>query len=270
MSPPIQVESPPGLRRPHATTLGQIGAVRLGAVDMLAAGVAHEVNNPLAFVTANVLLLGQGIDLCARALRGDPLTDAERDDLHFLLAEGPQIGLETADGCARIGEVVRRLAAFTERGDGFPVDLPRITLDVAKMLQSGARGLLDLQVEWSPVPELRGNPARIAHAIFAFIEHAREACRRQPARPARIGVRLAPGDLGAAAVLEIWDNGPPLSAAEREIFADPFQATGPERTVALGLALAREIVREHGGTVVLAETPAGGNVRRVILPVMVG
>ncbi|MBI5479122.1 MAG: hypothetical protein HY906_09710, partial [Deltaproteobacteria bacterium] len=156
----------------------QLRAVRLGAVDMLAAGVAHEVNNPLAFVTANVTLLGQGIQLCARAVRGASLSESERADLDFLLAEGAQVAHETSDGCARIGEVVRRLAAFTERGDGFPVDLPRITLEVVKVLQSGTRGLLDLQVEWSPVPQLRGNPARIAHALFAFIEHARETTAR--------------------------------------------------------------------------------------------
>ena len=264
------VETPPGQRRPHAVTLRQLRAVRLGAIDMLAAGVAHEVNNPLAFVTANVTLLGQGIQLCARAVRGEPLSDSERADLDFLLAEGEQVARETSDGCARIGDVVRRLAGFTERGDGFPVDLPRIILDVAKMLQSGARGHLDLQVEWSPVPQLRGNPARVAHALFAFIEHAREAGRRHTPGPARIGVRLAPGDRGAIAVIEIWDNGPPLSAAQREIFEDPFRATGPERTVALGLALAREIVREHGGVVTLTETPDGGNVRGVILPVVAG
>jgi two-component system, NtrC family, sensor kinase len=270
MSLPDRVETAPGVRHPHATTLRQLRAVRLGAVDMLAAGVAHEVNNPLAFVSANVTLLGQGIQLCARAMRGEPLSESERADLDFLLAEGDQVARETADGCARIGDVVRRLAAFTERGDGFPVDLPRITLDVAKMLQSGARGRLDLQVEWSPVPQLRGNPARIAHALFAFIEHAREACRRPTPGPARFGVRLLPGDLGAAAVLEIWDNGPLLTAAERDLFEDPFQATGPERTVALGLALAREIVREHGGAVVLAENPGGGNLRRVIFPAVAG
>jgi two-component system NtrC family sensor kinase len=270
MSNPHTVETPSGTRRPHAVTLRQLRAVRLGAVDMLAAGVAHEVNNPLAFVTANVTLLGQGIQLCARAVRGEPLSETERADLDFLLAEGAQVARETSDGCARIGEVVRRLAAFSERGDGFAVDLPRIVLDVAKTLQSGTRGLLDLQVEWSPVPQLRGNPARMAHALFAFIEHAHQTSRRHTAGPARVGVRLAQGDLGVVAVLEIWDNGPLLTAAERDLFEDPFQATGPERTVALGLALAREIVREHGGVVVLAATPDGGNVRRVIFPAVAG
>ncbi|MBI5481795.1 MAG: sensor histidine kinase, partial [Deltaproteobacteria bacterium] len=130
--------------------------------------------------------LGQGIQLCARAVRGAPLSESERADLDFLLAEGAQVAHETSDGCARIG------------------------------------------------------------------------------------VRLRPGDLDAAAVLEIWDNGPPLSDEQRTIFEDPFQATGPERTVALGLALARDIVHQHGGVVTLAETPAGGNVRRVIFPAAAG
>jgi two-component system, NtrC family, sensor kinase len=233
---------------------------------MLAAGVAHEVNNPLSFVTANVMFLSQGLDLCARALRGEPLTDSEREDLEFLLNEGQQVVEETADGCARIGQVVRRLAAFTKEGDDQPLDLARIVGDVTRAVQSGAGRRLDLVVELTQVPQLQGNPVRLAHAIFALVEHACEAAARGRTGVPRVGVRVAPADLGAAAVVEICDSGPPLTPEQLAAFEDPFRTTGPERTAFLGLAVACDIVREHGGAVVLAETADGRNVRRVILP----
>lgn len=267
MSTSLIFDRDPGVKRRHARTIRELRAVRLGAVTMLAAGVAHEVNNPLAFVTANVLMLGQGIELCARVLRGELLGAAEREDLEFLLAEGPQLAQETSDGCARIGQVVRRLAAFTEDGGEQRVDLHRVVADVMQVLRSGLGPRLELEVELAEVPALRGNPARLAHAFFAFIEHARDIGAGPGAALARVGVRLLTSALGAAVVAEVWDAGPLMTPAQAAIFDDPFQASGPDRTVALGLALAREIVREHGGTVVLAATAAGGNLRRLIFPV---
>jgi len=267
MSAAAPVQTPPGLRQQHATTLQQIRAVRLAAVDMLAAGVAHEINNPLAFVSANVALLGQGLALCARAFRGEPLSAQEQEDLKFILEEGESIAAETADGCARIGQVVRRLAAFTDTGGMQPADLKRIVADVARVVEAGLERRIRFHSELADVPQIQANPARLAHAVFALLEHARGVAAAPSNPRPSIGLRLWAGELGKTVVLEVWDGGPALTPEQREIFEDPFKVTGPERTPALGLALARDIITQHGGVVTITQTPDGSNVRGVVFPV---
>ena len=84
---------------------------------------------------------------------------------------------------------------------------------------------------------------------------------------ARVTMRLGPGEGADVAVLDIADHGPPPTATLLEVFEHPFDVTGQNRTGALGLALAQEIVREHHGTLTIEEGLGGGTVRRVIFPV---
>ncbi|MGG5811607.1 PAS-domain containing protein [Falsiroseomonas sp. CW058] len=226
---------------------------RLSAIASLLAGVAHEINNPLAVVAAQSLLL-------AEEAEGTPL--AERAEKVRMAAE-------------RCGRIVASLLASARAKPlrREEVDLARAVeagLDLTAEVARGAGIAVELDVA-RDLPPLRGDRDQLAHLVGNLVGNARGALAGMEAPPPqrRIAVTLARD--GGFAVLRVADNGPGIPEALRERVFDPFFSTKPlGEGTGVGLALCRTIAKAHGGSIGVEETPGGGATLVVRLPLPPG
>jgi PAS domain S-box-containing protein len=226
---------------------------RLSAIASLLAGVAHEINNPLAVVAAQSLLL-------AEEAEGTPM--AERAEKVRLAAE-------------RCGRIVASLLASARQKPARrePVDLARAVEAGLDLTTETARAAgIELRVDLEPgLPPIRGDADQIAHLVGNLVGNARAALAGSvdATRPQRIAVSLRRD--GKQIVLLVADNGPGVPAGLRERVFDPFFTTKPDgEGTGVGLALCRTIAKAHGGSIAVEDTEGGGATFVVRLPLAVG
>ena len=191
-------------------------ASRLASVGTLAAGVAHEINNPLAFVNANVLYLADELERFRSAL--GPATD-----------EVLQLVAETRQGVERIGLIVRDLKAFS-RVDSEDVsalvDVRKVLAFAEKMagkeMRQRARVLRDIQ----PVPTVKANESRLGQVFLNLLLNAAQAIPDGAAAEHQIRIRTRTDGLGRA-VVEVSDTGRGIPEELRARVFDPFFTTKP-------------------------------------------
>ena len=215
----------------------------------LLAGVAHELNNPLAVVTGRAYLLGA-------ALAGSPLA--------------PQIDKlgEAAERCARI--VKNFLAMARQRPpERREVRLDEVVHDALELLAYALR-VDDVQVTLAlaaDVPVLWADPHQLHQVVLNLVTNAHQAMRDSPG-PRRVTLATAFDASRGQVTLEISDSGPGIPAAVQARLFEPFFTTKPVgQGTGLGLSLCQGIVEGHGGTIGVTSTPGEGTVVRVVLPV---
>jgi two-component system NtrC family sensor kinase len=214
---------------------------RLSAIASLLAGVAHEINNPLAVVAAQSLLL-------AEEAEGTPV--AERAEKVRAAAE-------------RCGRIVSSLLASARQKP-----TRREPVELAKAVELG----LDLSVEVArgagiavacdiarDLPDIRGDADQLAHLVGNLVGNARAALAGMEAPPEEPRITVELMRQGGQAVLRVADNGPGIPEGLRERVFDPFFSTKPDgEGTGVGLALCRTIAKAHGGSIAVEETPGGG------------
>ncbi len=225
---------------------------RLVLVGQLAAGVAHEVNNPLAFVKSNLCFLEQQLEREHQTL--------DRAELGDVLAE-------TQQGVLRIQQIVTDLRRFS-RGDvdnqeelGLAEDAMHEAKRLASVrLREVGEVLLDCP---SGLPPVRLGQRHMVQVLLNLLLNASDAVEEAlPRRRAHILVRARVVEGGVR--LEVEDNGPGIRPEVLDKLFEPFFTTKPPgKGTGLGLALCREYVSRAGGTL-HAENRAEGGARFVL------
>jgi signal transduction histidine kinase len=225
----------------------QLERAKLDALKELAYGASHEINNPLANIAARAQTLVRDERDPERrraleAIHQQALRAHEMISDLMLFARPPRLELATVDVVAVVRQVVAELAAEGARRD------------VALVADAGETGVLGIQAD----------AVQLAVAIQAVVVNAIEAIGRQGRVEIRLGASEEPG---AAAVIEIEDDGPGISAEVRPHIFDPFYS-GREagRGLGFGLSKAWRIVEQHGGRIVVESPPAGGAKFTISLP----
>jgi signal transduction histidine kinase len=237
-------------RQLEAATARLVQADRLVAVGTLAAGVGHEINNPLSYATSGVASLS--------ALVAAHVPDPEQ------AREAQEILQEIAHGLDRIRRTVQDLKLFS-RGDHQvrrPVDVQAVLDATLRLAHNDIRHRARLVRAYGAAPRVAASEARIAQVFLNLVVHA---CHSLPDGAAdRNELRVSVGtDARGWADIEVRDTGPGLSDDERRRIFEPF-APGPQ--TGLGLAACRSIVEGMGGEITAEESPGGGNLFRVRLP----
>jgi len=225
---------------------------RLASLGTLAAGIAHEINNPV-----NTILMTTESALLALQ-NGRP---AER------LEEDLQIVIQEADRC---GEIVRRVLEFVRdrKPERKPAELNEAVRSAIAMAQKTLGDhSFEVAVELADdLPEVSLNRAEVEQALIHLIRNAAESGGGEPVS---VSVRTARADRGVAVVVE--DDGQGIRHEVRDRIFDPFFTTRREKGgTGLGLSLAHSIVTDHGGTIDIESEPREGTTVRIELPVEPG
>ncbi len=221
-------------------------AGRLEAVGFLTAGIAHEVNNPLAYIRTNLGMLAKRID---------PL---DRDP------ETIEILQETQDGFERIARLVEQLRRFARndapQSEWKPVGLAGVAERAASLARAGLRPEA-IHIRARAVPPVLGDEGQLVQVILNLLVNAVQADGENP----RIEIEIVPSDRGVA--LAVLDRGPGIAPDQLAQLFDPFFTTKPPgQGTGLGLSLSWDIATAHGGRIDVANRPGGGAAFTLWLP----
>jgi two-component system NtrC family sensor kinase len=265
---------------------------KLASLGQLVAGVAHEINNPLAFVSNNVAVLERDLrDLIALVGLFRRIAEAERGpddngigdvdraaldeqiarlceqlDLEYCLKNLPRIIDRTREGLRRIERIVKdlRLFARVDEGDWNEIDLnPGIESSV-NMVQGYARKHgVKVVADYGALPLVRCRGARVHQVIVNLLMNAVDACSAD----GTVTLRTATDPEYAGVRIEVSDTGCGMEPAVRERIFDPFFTTKPiGQGTGLGLSISYGIVQEHGGNIDVQSTPGVGSCFTVRIP----
>jgi signal transduction histidine kinase len=256
---------------------------KLAALGQLVAGVAHEINNPLAFVLNNVAVLQRDLRALEELIRlyqlGDGALDqhapdvmtrvralSERIDLPYTMKEIAELPVRTREGLARIQHIVKDLRDFARQnaiGDVQPgCDLNsgiESTINIAR--GTARKHQVELVSDLQPLPGVTCAPGKINQVVLNLITNAVHAS----SEGGRVIVRTRHVDGGVQ--IEVADNGAGIDPAIRGRIFDPFFTTKPQgEGTGLGLSISHGIVADHGGRIDVESEPGAGTTFTVFLP----
>jgi len=235
----------------HAARRLQLAA-RLEAVGYLTAGIAHEVNNPLAYIRTN---LGQLGDLAEALTKAEPGTKLE-PELRDRAAEAGEVVAETREGVERIAHLVERLRSFARHDPdddrGAPVPLVRAVERAVSMARVGfASDVIRVQAESTP-PVLAAE-SQLVQIVLNLLVNAIQASGEDP----DIELAIAPEAGGVS--LRVCDRGSGIDEDALPNVFDPFFTTkGPGQGSGLGLSLSYDLARQNGGSLAAHNREGGG------------
>ncbi len=246
-------------------------AERLASVGALAAGVAHEINNPIAFVRSNLstaeTYLVKLSDL-ASAVKDLPGGEAllASTDTAFTLDDFSALLRDSVVGVDRVARIVNDLKGFSnvDKPQEDVVDINTLLGAACKMaekiLPPGARLICELG-ELKPLLCL---PGHLAQAFLAVLSNAAQAIEGKGTQGE---LRVRSSFDGHQTIVEVCDNGVGIEATALPRVFDPFYTTrAVGKGSGLGLTVARDIVRAHGGDIDFDSIPAVGTTVTVTLP----
>ncbi|MBN1908358.1 MAG: PAS domain S-box protein [Pirellulales bacterium] len=222
-------------------------AERLASIGTLAAGIAHEINNPLGAITLSV----------------DAVTLAEEQaDREEIL----RVALENIRASAlRCGRIVKSVLQFardevSQKSLGDLADVVRRARDMARSFAKNQEVTLDLEIE-DDLPPMVMNSTEIGQVVVSLLSNAVHASEPE----SQVVVRVTTAD-GAVQIL-VEDQGCGMTPEQVARVFDPFYTSRPERGgIGLGLSISYGIVRQHGGTIDVRSKPAEGTTVCVTLP----
>jgi signal transduction histidine kinase len=232
-------------------------AQKLEALGRLAAGIAHEINNPLAFVIANLQYVREAIELPPEKLAQAPL-----EELSTALAEA-------CVGGDRIKQIVRDLKAFAQPHDeSLAVVDVRPVLDFSlKMAAAEIRRRAQLVTRFDEVPAVWAISGRLEQVFVNLLVNAAQAIEPGAHEKNQISVVVRRAGGGEDVAIEISDTGVGIAAANLERIFDPFFTTKPVGVgTGLGLSICHSIVTAFGGDLTVESEEGKGSTFRVTLP----
>jgi PAS domain S-box-containing protein len=260
---------------------------KLASIGLLSAGVAHEINNPLAYVANNLVVLErdmkglrdllnvyeEGYPALAQAnpglaRRAEQL--AEEIDLPYIRDNLDRILKRTREGVERITKIVHglRSLARTDRPELEQVnlsDLVEASLDMVRGRLHRRSIELDLRLE--PLPAVRCVASQIGQVLLNLLVNAVQAIETQPeSSPGKI--ELTVRRAGPEVTIEVADNGCGIEPSALPHIFDPFYTSKPVgEGTGLGLSISHGIVAGHGGRIEVESQPGTGARFRVFLPI---
>jgi len=225
---------------------------RMASVGTLAAGIAHEINNPLTYVLIS--------------LRFAQTELREKD------GQGPVQVLEAleraVEGAERVSSIVKELRVFSRPNDRtLSVIDPRAVLDSAlRMVDNDIRHRANLVRDFRAVPEVLGNDARLSQVFLNLLVNAVQALESCARERSEITVRTSTDEKGFA-VIEISDTGVGIAPQHLNKIFDPFFTTKPVGLgTGIGLSICHGIVKSMDGMIAVDSKLGHGSVFRVRLP----
>ena len=247
-------------------------AEKLASVGQLAAGMAHEINNPLGFVRSNLSTfknyLTKFSQLKEKLAAGDVAWAVawEKLDLDFTLEDGVDLLVESTKGIDRIARIVTDLKSFSnvDRATEEFADINTCLRHAASVIESQLPPGVGLTLDLLPLPELICLPGHLNQLFFSLLRNAVQAIQ-DAARPGQVRISSSANDAGIT--VRIRDDGMGMSPTQLEKAFQPFFTTRAVGAGAgLGLSTARNIVQAHSGRIALDSAPDVGTTVSLFFP----
>lgn len=254
---------------------------KLASIGQLAAGVAHEINNPLAYVNANLNSLKrytdylfryvEGIESLREMLEGDPEIQqrlaalGQPLDLPFLKQDLVEIIDESRDGMRRVKQIVQELKTFSRMDDAhtLEVDIHESLTGALKMVRHELKHRADIVEEYGDLPLVECVPAQLGQVFLNLLVNAAQAIRYWGTITVKTGTA---GD--DQVFIAISDTGSGISEDDMKHIFEAFYTTKPVgQGTGLGLAVSYNIVNQHGGRLEVDSEVDAGTTFTVYLPV---
>lgn len=270
-------------RQLRETQAALVQSEKLASLGQLAAGMAHEVNNPISYVANNLAVLRRDVislsELVTKyhsarealaTVHPDLLEEIDelegQCDLQWIQESLPRVFESSLEGLGRVRDIVKNLRDFArlDEAEWDDLDLNAALKSTVEVL---AHEMEDSQVaaEFSlqeDLPPVTCRPAKINQVLYNLLQNAIQAS--EPG--GRVFMRTL-ADHGEAAIVEVEDQGAGIDANNLPRIFEPFFTTKPVgRGTGLGLAISYGIVRDHGGTIDVESKINQGSKFRVRLP----
>jgi len=261
-----------------------IQSEKMAAVGQLAAGVAHEINNPIGFITSNFGSLAsytkrllalvavyqeqQGSLPASSTSREIIRRASEAADLDYLRQDLPALINETSHGLARVKRIVSDLLDFATINEdgGQLVDVNAILQEALELAGKRFGQNVAVQRELCEIPAIRGDAQHLRLVFTNLLTNAAQAIESAGTVTVRSGVSSV-GGVGGDIRVEISDTGTGIPEAIRHRIFEPFYTTKPVgEATGLGLAMAWEVIKRHHGHIDLQSSPETGTKFIVSLP----
>jgi len=262
-------------------------ADKLASLGQLVAGVAHEINNPLSFVSNNVAVLqrdlagikqllgiyqeADGILAAANPQLFERIGElSERLDLAYTMTNLNELLVRSRDGLKRIQQIVKDLRDFArlDESDLHEVDLNSGIESTVNIIRGRAKDKqVSIDLDLQPLPLLACYPAKINQVIMNLVANAIDACPADGKVTIKTLKMPVPEPAGSVRI-EVHDTGAGIDPAIRQRIFDPFFTTKSQgEGTGLGLSISYGIIRDHHGTIEVESTLGEGSRFAVTLPV---
>jgi hemerythrin-like metal-binding protein len=266
----------------RATQARLLESEKLASVGQLASGLAHEINNPLGFVSSNVSSMGGHLDALVRLVdtyqahepalgpeARQAVQQATQDaDYAFVRGDAPSLLQETKEGLKRVEAIVRDLKDFARVDDGSltEADLNQCLEATLRMLPPAKRQGVSVVARPGELPSLRCYGAQVNQALMSLVVNAIQAVVDRPDHAGEVS--LTTGVDGEAAYVEVRDDGVGMSPEVLAHAFEPFFTTRPVgEGVGLGLWTAWSCAERHGGRLEAHSALGVGSTFRLSLPI---
>jgi signal transduction histidine kinase len=247
---------------------------KMASIGQLAAGVAHEINNPMGFIHANLFQMTEYVSdlrlvwnrvesLQKAALGGDVeatrvaaqelASAAEEVDVSFVLSDLGKAIRQSQEGSERVRHIVQDLRDFSHPDTG-----QRVLTDLNQSLDS------------TDLPEVPCYPMQLKQVFMNLLVNAYQAIAERVGESGELGtIRLRTEAVDGAVVVTVADDGTGISEEDRQRIFDPFFTTKKVGVgMGLGLSTSFQIVERHGGTLVVTSARGVGTTMRLSLPLL--
>lgn len=254
---------------------------KLASLGQLAAGVAHEINNPVGFISSNLSTLDgyfnqlqQMLD-AYRTVEASRASGTQRDqlkamrdevELDFLKEDIPILIRESKEGISRVIQIVKDLKNFSRVDNDQTWQFANLQQGIDSTLNIVASELkykADVVKHYAPLPEIECLASQLNQVVMNLVINAAQAMG-----PERGTITISNGVEGEHVWLEVADNGCGIAPESVQKIFDPFFTTKPVgEGTGLGLSLSYGIVKKHRGDISVSSEPGKGTTFRVVLPI---
>jgi signal transduction histidine kinase len=259
-----------------------VNAEKMASLGQLTAGIAHEINNPINFITSNVAPLRRNIAEIVEVIKGYQGVEAEHaaEQLAALHARAEQIGLDEsiaelddiiasiAEGSSRTAEIVRGLRNFSrlDEDDLKDADINDGLRSTLTVLGPQYRDKVSFNLELGDIPKVECFPGKVNQVFMNIMTNAVQATlARTDLSKREVTIRTSHADNSVS--IRIADNGVGMSDAVKARVFEPFFTTkGVGEGTGLGMAIVYGIINDHGGSIAIDSMPGAGTEFTITLP----